>query len=77
MRIYEVVHAVIATPGRILDLMEKKVAIMDKCRMLVLDEVPIDNAVVTVMIGNIALNVEKCQAENVARMLFTVQGGTY
>lgn len=38
MRIYETVHAVIATPGRILDLMEKKVAIMDKCRMLVLDE---------------------------------------
>lgn len=38
MRIYEVVHAVIATPGRILDLMEKKVAVMDKCRMLVLDE---------------------------------------
>ncbi|KAK7082177.1 putative ATP-dependent RNA helicase ddx6 [Halocaridina rubra] len=38
MRIYEVVHAVIATPGRILDLMEKKVAVVDKCRMLVLDE---------------------------------------
>ncbi|ROT65507.1 ATP-dependent RNA helicase me31b [Penaeus vannamei] len=38
MRIYEVVHAVIATPGRILDLMEKKVAVMDKCKMLVLDE---------------------------------------
>lgn len=38
MRIYEIVHAVIATPGRILDLMEKKVAVMDKCRMLVLDE---------------------------------------
>lgn len=38
MRIYETVHAVIATPGRILDLMEKKVATVDKCRMLVLDE---------------------------------------
>lgn len=38
MRIYETVHAVIATPGRILDLMEKKVAVMDKCKMLVLDE---------------------------------------
>lgn len=38
MRIYETVHAVIATPGRILDLMEKKVAAVDKCRMLVLDE---------------------------------------
>ncbi|XP_076030239.1 ATP-dependent RNA helicase me31b isoform X1 [Oratosquilla oratoria] len=38
MRIYDTVHAVIATPGRILDLMEKKVAVMEKCKMLVLDE---------------------------------------
>jgi len=38
MRIYEVVHVIIATPGRILDLMEKKVAVVDKCKMLVLDE---------------------------------------
>jgi ATP-dependent RNA helicase DDX6/DHH1 len=38
MRIYDNVHIIIATPGRILDLMEKKVAKMDKCRMLVLDE---------------------------------------
>lgn len=38
MRIYENVHIIIATPGRILDLMEKKVAQMDKCGMLVLDE---------------------------------------
>lgn len=39
MRIYDTVHAIIATPGRILDLMEKKVAKMDRCKMLVLDEV--------------------------------------
>lgn len=32
------VHVIIATPGRILDLMEKKVAQMDNCKMLVLDE---------------------------------------
>ncbi|XP_013782813.1 putative ATP-dependent RNA helicase me31b [Limulus polyphemus] len=38
MRIYEKVHIVIATPGRILDLMEKNVAQMDKCNMLILDE---------------------------------------
>jgi ATP-dependent RNA helicase DDX6/DHH1 len=38
MRIYEKVHVVIATPGRILDLMEKGVAEMDQCKMLVLDE---------------------------------------
>jgi len=38
MRIYDNVHVVIATPGRILDLIEKKVAVMDKCSMFVLDE---------------------------------------
>lgn len=32
------VHVIIATPGRILDLMEKKVAQMSACKMLVLDE---------------------------------------
>lgn len=38
LRLYQVVHVVIATPGRILDLMDKNVAVMDECRMLVLDE---------------------------------------
>lgn len=38
MRIYQTVHVVIATPGRILDLMDKKVAKMEKCKTLVLDE---------------------------------------
>jgi len=38
MRIYQTVHIVIATPGRILDLMDKKVAKMEKCKVLVLDE---------------------------------------
>lgn len=33
-----IVHVIIATPGRILDLMEKKVAQMSQCKMLVLDE---------------------------------------
>lgn len=33
------VHVIIATPGRILDLMDKNVANMDHCRVLVLDEV--------------------------------------
>ncbi|XP_054715432.1 ATP-dependent RNA helicase me31b-like isoform X2 [Uloborus diversus] len=38
MRIYENVHIIIATPGRILDLMEKNVAKMDRCNVLILDE---------------------------------------
>jgi ATP-dependent RNA helicase DDX6/DHH1 len=38
MRLQQQVHVVIATPGRILDLMKKGMAVMDKCGMLVLDE---------------------------------------
>ncbi|XP_054168439.1 ATP-dependent RNA helicase me31b-like [Oppia nitens] len=38
MRIYDNVHVVIATPGRILDLIEKKVAVMERCGIAVLDE---------------------------------------
>lgn len=38
MRLNGVVHLVIATPGRILDLMEKGVADVSQCSTLVLDE---------------------------------------
>lgn len=38
MRIYQKVQVIIATPGRILDLMDKGVANMEHCRTLVLDE---------------------------------------
>ncbi|KAI1286000.1 ATP-dependent RNA helicase me31b [Halotydeus destructor] len=38
MRIMDKVHVIIATPGRVLDLIEKKVAVVDKCKMFVLDE---------------------------------------
>jgi len=38
IRVYQKVHVIIATPGRIIDLMEKKVCKMDQCNMLVLDE---------------------------------------
>ncbi|XP_017491194.1 PREDICTED: putative ATP-dependent RNA helicase me31b, partial [Rhagoletis zephyria] len=38
MRIYDNVHVVIATPGRILDLVEKKVASLNNCKYFVLDE---------------------------------------
>lgn len=38
LRIYQKVQLIIATPGRILDLMDKKVADMSNCRILVLDE---------------------------------------
>lgn len=38
MRLSGPVHMVIATPGRILDLMEKQVADVKNCKMLILDE---------------------------------------
>ena len=38
-RMYQTVHAVVATPGRILDLASKDVAKLDNCKILVLDEV--------------------------------------
>jgi len=38
MRLYEKVHLVVATPGRILDLMEKQVANVSNCKIMVLDE---------------------------------------
>ncbi|OWF55959.1 ATP-dependent RNA helicase me31b [Mizuhopecten yessoensis] len=38
MRLYEPVHIIIATPGRILDLMNKRLVKIGKCGMLVLDE---------------------------------------
>ncbi|XP_014222343.1 putative ATP-dependent RNA helicase me31b isoform X2 [Trichogramma pretiosum] len=38
MRIYQKVQVIIATPGRILDLMDKNVANMEYCKILVLDE---------------------------------------
>ncbi|KAL5281781.1 DDX6 family protein [Megaselia abdita] len=38
MRIYQKVQLIIATPGRILDLMDKRVADMSHCKILVLDE---------------------------------------
>jgi ATP-dependent RNA helicase DDX6/DHH1 len=38
MRLQQQVHVVIATPGRILDLMKKGLAVMDTCSMLVMDE---------------------------------------
>ena len=36
---FYLVHVVVATPGRILDLMKKGVAQMNQCNMLVMDEV--------------------------------------
>ena len=38
-RLYQTVHIIVATPGRILDLASKNIAKLNNCKMLVLDEV--------------------------------------
>lgn len=38
IRLYDPVHVICCTPGRILDLMKKNIAKVDKCKILVLDE---------------------------------------
>ena len=38
MRLDEKVQLIVATPGRILDLIEKNVAVMDQCKVLCVDE---------------------------------------
>lgn len=38
MRLYNAVHMIVATPGRILDLASKKVADLSKCRTIIMDE---------------------------------------
>jgi len=38
VRLYDAVHLIVCTPGRILDLIEKGVAKVDKCGIFVLDE---------------------------------------
>jgi len=38
MRLHQVVHLIVATPGRLLDLAEKGIAKLGECKMLVMDE---------------------------------------
>jgi len=38
MRLYNTVHIIVATPGRILDLASKKVADLSKCQTIIMDE---------------------------------------
>mmetsp|Transcript_11721 Transcript_11721/g.32958 ORF Transcript_11721/g.32958 Transcript_11721/m.32958 type:complete len:506 (+) Transcript_11721:76-1593(+) len=38
VRLYDPVHVVVATPGRVLDLTKKKVCNLSKCNMLIMDE---------------------------------------
>jgi ATP-dependent RNA helicase DDX6/DHH1 len=41
MRLYQPVHLLVGTPGRILDLTKKGVCVLKDCSMLVMDEVNI------------------------------------
>jgi ATP-dependent RNA helicase DDX6/DHH1 len=42
MRLYSPVHILVATPGRVLDLAAKAVAQLNKCTMMVMDEVTLE-----------------------------------
>lgn len=39
MRLYQPVHLLVGTPGRILDLTKKGVCVLNDCNVLVMDEV--------------------------------------
>lgn len=39
MRLYQPVHLLVGTPGRILDLAKKGVCVLKDCSMLIMDEV--------------------------------------
>lgn len=38
LRLYNVVHVLVGTPGRILDLAEKGVALLGQCKIVIMDE---------------------------------------
>jgi len=38
LRLYNIVHVLVGTPGRILDLAEKGVAVLKECRLIIMDE---------------------------------------
>eukprot|EP00163_Fabomonas_tropica_P012222 TRINITY_DN2349_c0_g3_i2.p1 TRINITY_DN2349_c0_g3~~TRINITY_DN2349_c0_g3_i2.p1 ORF type:complete len:409 (+),score=119.37 TRINITY_DN2349_c0_g3_i2:327-1553(+) len=38
MRLYQTIHIVVGTPGRVLDLSEKGICKLDKCKLFVMDE---------------------------------------
>ena len=46
------VHVIVATPGRILDLMRKNLADMSKCQMMVMDEVSMEKILFSAIKGN-------------------------
>lgn len=39
MRLYNVVHILVGTPGRVLDLADKGIANLKECTTLIMDEV--------------------------------------
>lgn len=49
MRLYNTVHIMVATPGRVLDLSKKGVADLSKCSLLVMDEVLLSNSWLTIL----------------------------
>ncbi|PPD84250.1 hypothetical protein GOBAR_DD18827 [Gossypium barbadense] len=46
MRLYQPVHLLVGTPGRILDLAKKGVCILKDCSMLIMDELQINQSII-------------------------------
>lgn len=56
MRLHNVVHIVVATPGRVLDLADKGICKLSSCKVLVMDEVtppPFGIPTLKVVTGNL------------------------
>lgn len=62
MRLYQTIHVVVATPGRILDLSNKGVCKLNACRILVMDEVSCAECVAIALSILVSPWVEDCIA---------------
>lgn len=63
MRLYQTIHVVVATPGRILDLSNKGVCKLNNCRILVMDEVRSSAGVALSAVTIVRSTVICCQAQ--------------
>lgn len=67
-RLYQTVHVIVGTPGRILDLSSKGIAKLDNCNILVLDEV---DKLLSIDFKNIVAKIIELMPPNKQTMLFS------
>ena len=77
-RLYQTVHVIVATPGRILDLATKNVAKLEDCKMLVLDEVDkLLSDDFKLIVTSATLDAEKFSRYFCDCPIFTIPGRTF